>query len=162
MPQSACSRPTLFVCLHGCRAILPTSARPLRAIVTGDKRDADWATGSARGLSPHTPEPFPSLNPHRDLLRAYCKSPYRDRPGQANLTIPKISLPGRSRYSPKDFATGTQTLIDVDIWRLELNGDRSVKTPPLKLIFSTRVDHDPQYSPEGSWIAFRLESLRKP
>ena len=29
-----------------------------------------------------------------DLLRAYCKLPYRDRPGQANLTIPKSRCRG--------------------------------------------------------------------
>jgi len=48
----------------------------------------------------------------------YYKSPYRERPGDTNLIMPKISLPGRSRYSPKDFATGIQRISsDRDFYR---------------------------------------------
>jgi Tol biopolymer transport system component len=59
---------------------------------------------------------------------------------------PAISRQGRLAYGRRS--------IDVDIWRLELNGGRPAKNPPVRLIASTRVDHEPRYSPDGKRIAF--------
>jgi serine/threonine protein kinase len=44
--------------------------------------------------------------------------------------------------------------LDVDIWRIDLNGTRPTSKPPTRLISSTRVDHDARYSPDGRHIAF--------
>jgi Tol biopolymer transport system component len=47
----------------------------------------------------------------------------------------------------------SQRIEEVNIWRL--NGPSSIEQgPPAKLISSTRRDHQPQYSPDGSQIAF--------
>jgi hypothetical protein len=66
-------------------------------------------------------------------LKAYCKSPYRDRPGATDLTIPNISPLGRSRYSPKDFATANwdpmyvlNFLSDMGIKRSEQTSDNDI------------------------------------
>ncbi|HET9318692.1 MAG TPA: DUF5050 domain-containing protein [Bryobacteraceae bacterium] len=48
----------------------------------------------------------------------------------------------------------SQFTIDVDIWKLDLNVDRPIQRPPIDLISSTRVDHEPQYSPDGKRIVF--------
>jgi dipeptidyl aminopeptidase/acylaminoacyl peptidase len=42
---------------------------------------------------------------------------------------------------------------DADIWRAEISGPAR-NTPPVKLIASTHLDGDPQYSPDGSKIVF--------
>ena len=39
-----------------------------------------------------------------DSLTAYCKSPYRERPGPTTLASTDLVSPGRPRYSAKDFA----------------------------------------------------------
>ena len=59
---------------------------------------------------------------------------------------PAISRQGRLAY-----ATST---IGTDIWLLELNAVDRAATPPKILIDSTRLDHDPEYSPDGKRIAF--------
>ncbi|HSB18007.1 MAG TPA: winged helix-turn-helix domain-containing protein [Bryobacteraceae bacterium] len=43
---------------------------------------------------------------------------------------------------------------DTDIWRLELDDTGRAAKPATKLIVSTRIDHTPQYSPDGRRIAF--------
>jgi Tol biopolymer transport system component len=43
---------------------------------------------------------------------------------------------------------------DIDVWRLELRGGRPAEKAPVRLISSTRLDHDARYSPDGSRIAF--------
>jgi Tol biopolymer transport system component len=59
---------------------------------------------------------------------------------------PAISRNNRLAY-------GVITL-DVDIWRIDLNGSRPASKPPTRLISSTRVEHDARYSPDGMHIAF--------
>ena len=59
---------------------------------------------------------------------------------------PVISRQGRLAYGRRS--------MDVDIWRLELNGGRPATNPPVRLIASTLVDHEPQYSPDGTRILF--------
>jgi len=62
---------------------------------------------------------------------------------------PAISKQGRLVYS--------QWVVDADIWRLDLPAGRegaAATKPPTKVISSTRLDHTPQYSPDGKRIAF--------
>jgi serine/threonine protein kinase len=60
--------------------------------------------------------------------------------------LPAISRQGRLAYA--------LVIADVDIWKLDLNGDRPATVPSAPLISSTRVDHDARYSPDGKRIAF--------
>jgi Tol biopolymer transport system component/DNA-binding winged helix-turn-helix (wHTH) protein len=64
----------------------------------------------------------------------------------AGARNPSISRQGRLVYD--------QYFADVDIWRLELIGSRPAEKSPVRLISSTRVDHEPRYSPDGKRIAF--------
>jgi Tol biopolymer transport system component len=48
----------------------------------------------------------------------------------------------------------TRELIDVNIWRLEVPGPHGTISSPMKLISSTRVDGQAQFSPDGKRIAF--------
>ena len=48
----------------------------------------------------------------------------------------------------------TRELIDVNIWRLEVPGPHGKISSPMKLISSTRVDEDAQFSPDGKKIVF--------
>lgn len=43
---------------------------------------------------------------------------------------------------------------DVDIWRLNLAEDAVAAGPPVRLLASTRIDYNPQISPDGRRIAF--------
>ena len=65
--------------------------------------------------------------------------------GNGTVT-PAISRQGRLAYA--------QGSLDVDIWELNLNGQRPAPQPPIRLISSTRVDHEARYSPDGKRIAF--------
>jgi Tol biopolymer transport system component len=56
---------------------------------------------------------------------------------------PAISRQGRLAYA--------RLLWDADIWRLELTGSHRVDNLPVN---STRLDHEPRYSPDGKRIAF--------
>src|SRR6185503_4260892 len=62
------------------------------------------------------------------------------------IVAPAISRQGRLAYG--------QTAIDVDIWRIELINSHSSAKAPSRLISSTRVDHEPRYSPDGKRIVF--------
>jgi Tol biopolymer transport system component len=65
-------------------------------------------------------------------------------PGVAeNATDPVFARDGRMAY--------TQLFSDTNIWRVDTEGDR----PPAKVISSTQYDSSPQYSPDGSRVAFR-------
>ena len=59
---------------------------------------------------------------------------------------PAISRQGHLAYG--------QLIYIVHVWRLELNGGRPTAKAPVKLIPSTRIDHDARYSPDGKHIAF--------
>jgi Tol biopolymer transport system component len=60
--------------------------------------------------------------------------------------LPAISRQGRLAYASWS--------LDVDVWKLDLNGERPAMVPTAPLISSTRVDHDARYSPDGKRIAF--------
>ena len=62
--------------------------------------------------------------------------------GEGAMT-PAISRQGLLSYGRES--------IDTEVWRVNLD---NLSTPAIKLISSTRVDHDPQYSPDGKRIAF--------
>jgi Tol biopolymer transport system component len=59
---------------------------------------------------------------------------------------PAISRQGHLAYG--------QFIYSVHVWRLELNGGRPTAKTPVKLIASTRIDHEARYSPDGKRIAF--------
>ncbi len=48
----------------------------------------------------------------------------------------------------------SQELADTNIWRWEAPESAGRRRPPIKLIASTRIDTNPQYSPDGRKIAF--------
>jgi len=48
----------------------------------------------------------------------------------------------------------TRQLRDNDIWRLEISGPHGKISAPTKLISSTHVDHEGQFSPDGKKIVF--------
>jgi Tol biopolymer transport system component/DNA-binding winged helix-turn-helix (wHTH) protein len=70
----------------------------------------------------------------------------------------RIAAAGQDAYGPVMTAKGrrlafTRAKVDTNIWRMELLGQRAVGAPS-KLIASTRIDSEPQYSPDGSRIVF--------
>jgi eukaryotic-like serine/threonine-protein kinase len=60
-----------------------------------------------------------------------------------NAADPAFSRDGRMAYA--------QASMDTNIWRV----DTESKQPPVKVISSTQYDSSPQYSPDGSRVAFR-------
>jgi serine/threonine protein kinase len=74
------------------------------------------------------------------------RSPHRLAVGAEGAQLPAISRQGRLAY--------TSWNSDVDVWKLDLNGDRPARAPAVPLISSTRVEHDARYSPDGKRIAF--------
>jgi Tol biopolymer transport system component len=63
--------------------------------------------------------------------------------GEGRFFTPAISRQGRVAY--------VQYAVFANIWRLELGGSQRVDKLPMN---STRLDHVPQYSPDGKRIAF--------
>jgi Tol biopolymer transport system component len=69
----------------------------------------------------------------------------------------QIAAAGQDAYGPAISARGgrlayTRANVDTNIWRMEISGRRA--GPAKQLIASTRIDTEPQYSPEGSRIVF--------
>jgi Tol biopolymer transport system component len=62
-----------------------------------------------------------------------------------------VRSPTVSRQGQLTYSTFT---IRANIWRLKLNDGRPPGKPAEKLIASTHLDHNPQYSPDGKRIAF--------
>ena len=62
------------------------------------------------------------------------------------IQSPAISRRGRLAYG--------QIAINVDIWRIAFGNSHLTANPPSRFISSTRVDHEPRYSPDGKRIAF--------
>lgn len=60
-----------------------------------------------------------------------------------NTTDPVFARDGRMAF--------TQLFSDANVWRIDVEG----KEPPERVISSTQYDSSPQYSPDGSRIAFR-------
>ena len=63
--------------------------------------------------------------------------------GESQILAPAVSRQGRVAYM--------QTAVRAHIWRLELGGSHRADMLPMN---STRLDHIPQYSPDGNRIAF--------
>ncbi|MGH9839186.1 MAG: winged helix-turn-helix domain-containing protein [Blastocatellia bacterium] len=55
---------------------------------------------------------------------------------------------------PVDRLAYSQELADTNIWQWEEAGSAGRRKPPIKLIASTRIDTNAQYSPDGRKIAF--------
>jgi Tol biopolymer transport system component len=76
------------------------------------------------------------------------------RPGK----LERLAFAGESAMQPaisrQDRLAYAVTSLDVDVFRLNLNGGQRALKPPSRLISSTRVDHDARYSPDGKHIAF--------
>ncbi len=97
---------------------------------------------------------FCSGSPHRPNLYQLALSRPGWRPGRPQRLLvagegvrkPTISRQGRLAYS--------KLTIDANIWRLELNGEGASRSDASRVIASTRLDHTPQYSPDGRRIAF--------
>ena len=94
---------------------------------------------------------FGNAGSNRSLWEMTINGPER-RPGEAERLpfggesfgpMPAISRQGRVAYA--------QNATVANIWRLDLSGRQRVDNLPMN---STRVDHVPQYSPDGKRIAF--------
>jgi Tol biopolymer transport system component len=71
----------------------------------------------------------------------------------------RVASTGQNSYSPAISRQGDRlaynvSFIDSDIWRVGGPGDAGRRSAPTKLISSTRQDHSPQYSPDGTHIVF--------
>ena len=71
----------------------------------------------------------------------------------------RVASTGQNSYSPAISRQGDRlaynvSFIDSDIWRVAGPGDAGRRSAPTKLISSTRQDHSPQYSPDGTHIVF--------
>src|SRR5262249_48878935 len=80
------------------------------------------------------------------------------RIGANGGTPERIETVGKDVLSPAVSIQGhrlayTQALDDINIWRIELDGNGRAKTQT-SLITSTFFDHGPDYSPDGQRIAF--------
>jgi len=128
-PKAAAKRITWFKRYSGTPAWMP------------DGRSILFASGSAQNLTLWRMNLAPvkggSLKPEQLTF------------GAEGAIEPAVSPQGRVVYRQFSF--------DTDIWRLELrrakNGPQAMGTPK-RLIFSTRLDHTPRYSPDGKRIAF--------
>ena len=76
-------------------------------------------------------------------VRASGGDPERIAGVAENAADPAFSRDGRMAYA--------QFFQDANIWRIDTEG----KQPPVKVISSTQYDSSPQYSPDGSRVAFR-------
>jgi Tol biopolymer transport system component len=76
-------------------------------------------------------------------VRASGGEPERIAGVGENAADPAFSHDGRMAYA--------QVFQDANIWRIDADG----KEPPAKVISSTQYDSSPQYSPDGSRVAFR-------
>ena len=76
-------------------------------------------------------------------VRASGGEPERIAGVAENAADPAFSRDGRMAYA--------QVFQDANIWRIE----HGIKQPPVKVISSTQYDSSPQYSPDGSRVAFR-------
>ncbi|HSB18006.1 MAG TPA: winged helix-turn-helix domain-containing protein [Bryobacteraceae bacterium] len=97
---------------------------------------------------------FPAGSVHNPSLWRLALTRLPSRPGKLErlafagfgVTSPAVSRQDSLAYSLAPF--------DTDIWRLELDDTGRAAKLATKLIVSTRIDHTPQYSPDGRRIAF--------
>src|SRR5262249_10536062 len=81
------------------------------------------------------------------------------RPGGKPIKPERLAFSGTDARQPAISRQGHLAYpagsgLDIDVWRLELNGGRPATKTPVKLISSTRIDHEARYSPDGKHIAF--------
>jgi serine/threonine protein kinase len=65
--------------------------------------------------------------------------------GESDLKLPAVSLKGQ-------YLAYVQSNWNENIWRIDITDSTS---PPIRLISSSRWNHEPQYSPDGNKIVFR-------
>jgi serine/threonine protein kinase/Tol biopolymer transport system component len=75
-----------------------------------------------------------------------------DKPERLAFSGTDARQPAISRQGDLAYPAGSG--LDIDVWRLELNGGRPAAKGPAKLISSTHIDHEARYSPDGKHIAF--------
>src|SRR5262249_33713387 len=105
---------------------------------TPDGRSIVFSSGPA-----HTPSLWEVVLPHPGGTPG---KPERLAFSGEGASQPAISRQGHLAY--------TQIVLDTDVWRLELNDGRPAAGSPVKLISSTRIDHEPEYSPDGKHVTF--------
>jgi Tol biopolymer transport system component len=97
---------------------------------------------------------FSSGTPHNPTLQKIVLS----QPGWRSSKPERLAFAGEGARQPAVSRQGrlayVRFTIDANIWRLRLNGERPAAEPRTKLIASTHLDHMPQYSPDGTRIAF--------
>ena len=74
-------------------------------------------------------------------------------------TPERVSVTGQNAYSPAISRQGDRlaynvSFLDSNIWRMGTTNAGDRQTSPTRLISSTRQDHSPQISPDGTRIAF--------
>jgi eukaryotic-like serine/threonine-protein kinase len=77
-------------------------------------------------------------------------------PEQLPFTGGDVCWPAISRHGNR--LAFQRCVFDSNIWRLSLSGPGVATGPPVRFIHSTRLDENPQYSPDGKQITF--ESAR--
>jgi Tol biopolymer transport system component len=73
-------------------------------------------------------------------------TPPRAVRGTTNAGDVAVSGAGRLAYS--------QETVDFDVWRVDLRPPGKAPEPPTRLIASTKIDTNPQFSPDGERVAF--------
>jgi Tol biopolymer transport system component/DNA-binding winged helix-turn-helix (wHTH) protein len=104
---------------------------------TADSRSIVFASGQSHSPSLWKLDLSRGLRPGKLQRLAFA--------GQG-VADPTISRQGRLVYE--------QFNVDVDVLRLDVDGDRQAQKPAVRLISSTRLDHDARYSHDGKRIAF--------
>ena len=88
-------------------------------------------------------------SPHQSSLwRMTLKTPLGPAASLLQLPLPDARWPAISRHGRLVYGRAS---FDYDIWRLELGGSGRRERLPSN---STRLEHTPQYSPDGNRIAF--------
>ena len=85
---------------------------------------------------------------HNPSLWKIGVEPPSGKPSRLGFAAEGVTTPTISRQGRLAYGRGS---IDVDIWRMDLTHPSHLAS---KLISSTRLDHTPQFSPDGKRIAF--------
>jgi len=113
--------------------------------LTSDHRSCgpEWTRDAKEIFYVSGPRHNPALWRLDPLRPANC----RPLPGMDRSFGPAFSLEG-------DRLAFARLLTDVNIWQIEAGASASQRPSPVNLISSTYVDHTPQFSPDGTQIAF--------